>query len=401
MTATPSTTSPARNRQAWIQAGATLRAGAARGFSLVELLVAMVIGLLVLGVLIDLFISNRRAYQVQSNNNFLQENLRIASDQLGWSLRMSDFWGGQNGNTVNTGSAASAITGIGACSGNWATSLNTAIGGGGGVYGFTGGTSFQPGSNCLSSTANYLSGTDILVLRYADSQGLSPGPLSANTPATASTISSHPNQLFMVTIPGVSSQLYQGKSMPPDTSGGVQHRYAYAYHVDVYYLRPCSVADSSGNCSASSDNGTPLPTLMHMRLASDGTLVSEAVVDGIEQLKFEYGVILDPTTNVVTYKSASDVSTAGQWPMVVSVRASIVAVNPTRDPTVPHTGTYTLGAASSACSYTINAGAAPTLTNCANFTPYGGSTPWQFVRSNMQLVVQLRNRYLNIVQAGG
>lgn len=401
MTATPSTISPTSSKHGWSRSGARWPARASAGFSLIELMVAMLIGLLVVGVLIDLFISNRRAYQVQSDNNFLQENLRIASDQLAWSLRMADFWGGLASNSVNTGSAASAVTGVGLCTGNWATALNTSISGGGGVYGYSGGSAFPLGSNCLSSSANYLPGSDVLVMRYADSQVLSPGPAGTNTPAVAATIAQHPSQLFVLTVPGTSTQLFQGGSVPADSTGGVMHRYAYAYHLDVYYLRPCSVPDASGNCSASSDNGTPLPTLMHMHLASDGTLISEPVVDGIEQLKFEYGVITDSSANVLTYETASDVTTANLWPQVISVRISIVAVNPTRDVTIPHTNSFTLGTTSSPCSYTINAGTAPTISNCPNFTPYGGSLPWQFVRSSQQLVIQMRNRYLNLVQAGG
>jgi hypothetical protein len=131
---------------------------------------------------------------------------------------------------------------------------------------------------------------------------------------------------------------------------------------------------------------------MRMHLLADGTWTQDAVVDGIEQMKFEYGVATDLTNNVVpTYKTATDVTTNNLWANVVSVRVSLVAVNPTRDITVPHTQIYTPSTLTGGCNYTINNGAAATVTNCPGFTPYGDN-PWQFVRTSQQFVVQLRNR---------
>ena len=62
-----------------------------RGFSLIELMVALVLGLIVVGGLIQVLISNRTAYRLQESSNFLQQNLRYASDRVNWSLRMADF----------------------------------------------------------------------------------------------------------------------------------------------------------------------------------------------------------------------------------------------------------------------------------------------------------------------
>ncbi|MGC1551063.1 MAG: PilW family protein [Rhodanobacter sp.] len=354
------------------------------GFSLIEMMIAMVIGALVVAGLINLFIANRKAYQIQSGNNFLQENLRIASDRIGWSLRMADFWGGNNAADVQAGSAGTAISGKGTCNGSWATAINPALTDGGGVFGYVGSDSFPLGAACVGGNANYVKGSDALVLRYAEPTVLAPGP----TPAVSSTIAKNAKEIFLLSTPGTSAQLFSGSTVPTNDTDTVRS-YAYPYQVDMYYLRPCSVIGSGSTCSAKDDGGMPLPTLIRMHLQSDGSFVSEAVVDGIEQLKFEYGVASDMTNVVPTYMRA-DAMSSSQWANVVSVRVSLVAVSPVRDFVMPHTGTYTLGILDGACKYVISSGKTDVST-CKNFTPYGDK-PWQFTRVRQQFVVQLRNR---------
>lgn len=356
----------------------------ATGFSMVELLIAIVLGLLVVAGLINLFIANRKAYQVQSGNNFIQENLRLATDRMSSSIRMADYWAGNKAINV-TGSGGKTITAKGKCSGAWATALTASTSGGGGVYGYNGGTSFPIDSACVDDSANYIAGTDVLVLRYADAQALSPGPADATTPATASTITGNASEVFLLATPGVSGELFAGK-VPTTTTAKLQ-RYAYPFQLDMYYLRPCSVIGSGSACASTDDGGLPLPTLMRMHLQPDGTFASDPVVSGIEQLKLEYGVTSDPANVIPTYQDAGTVTTNGQWANVVSVRVNMVSVNPNRDVTMPHTGTYTLGN----CTYVIKNGSAADVSKCTGFTPFGDK-PWQFARAQQQIVVQLRNR---------
>ena len=374
---TVSTTSPASSE---VADGRAMRgmAHAARGFSLIELMIAMVLGLLVVAGLINLFVANRKAYQVQSGNNYLQENMRIASDRMGWSLRMVDFWGGNKaaGVTVDA-SATGTVNDKGDCDGTWATAITYSSTGGGGIFGYDGAASSPIDSTCIGGTANYVPGSDVLVLRYADPQVLSPGPV----PVAASTITGNADLIFLLSTPGNRAELFAG-SVPAPQPNATLMRYAYPYQIEMYYLRPCNVMTGS-TCTASADGGQPLPTLMRMRL-SDGNFVSDPVVDGIEQLKVEYGEASPATGIALEYHDADAV---GNWANVISARISLVAVNPVRDLTVPHVATYTVGN----CTYTINNGKAATTTGCADFKPYGDK-PWQFVRASQQFVVQLRNR---------
>ncbi|HEY4143858.1 PilW family protein [Pinirhizobacter sp.] len=361
-----------------------------RGFSLVEMMIAVVLGIVVVGGLINLFIANRKGYQLQSGANYLQQNVRVAADRIGWSLRMADFWGGNDYNSININSTATAaITATGgSCTQAWATSVVPNSTGGGSVFGYSGSDTFPLGAACIGDAANYVKGSDVIVMRYVDTQMLSPGPV----PAEAATIGANPSQVYLVTAVGGQATLFAGSPVPstPTNSDSIRG-YVFPYRVDVYYLRPCS-APTTAVCAATDDNGAPLPTLMRMYLRSDGKFISEAVIDGVEQLKVSYGVsAADGNSPAPTsYMTASEVTAANAWDRVVSAAVSVVAVSPVRDVAVPHEGTYKL---SSDCTYKIAVSGAD-VSGCTNFTPFGDK-PWQFTRAVQQFVVQLRNRNEN------
>jgi prepilin-type N-terminal cleavage/methylation domain-containing protein len=64
-----------------------------RGFSLVELMVALTAGLLVAGVIATMFASNARTYAVTNGIGELQEAGRVAFDVLQRDLRMAGYQG--------------------------------------------------------------------------------------------------------------------------------------------------------------------------------------------------------------------------------------------------------------------------------------------------------------------
>lgn len=69
---------------------------ASGGFSLVELLVAMVIGLILLAGLVTLMVSTKKNYDVQDYSARLQENARFAIQFLSYDIRMAGFFGCSN-----------------------------------------------------------------------------------------------------------------------------------------------------------------------------------------------------------------------------------------------------------------------------------------------------------------
>ncbi|WP_040671015.1 PilW family protein [Rhodanobacter fulvus] len=355
------------------------------GVSLIELMVAMLLGAIVVAGLIQILTANRKAYQLQESNNFQQQNLRFATDRIDWSIRMADFWGGLRAADV-TGLLGDGGGATG-CDDTWLVAGKPGSGAGG-LYGYDGAAVFPIASCALVPNSDYVPGTDVLVVRYADTDPCAvpdgnTAALSATTLSTCLPSSSY----FLAASVGQGAQLFKLADSIPLT--GDTQRYVYPYRVEAYYLQPCSDRPAAG-CNAMSDGGTPRPTLMRLRLTESG-LVREPLVEGIEQLQLEYGVSTDGT-HVNQFKNATKV-TAAEWPTVLAVRVTLLARSPDRDVSVSHAGTFKV---SEKCSYTIsNAGAvtlATTDSDCTGFSLGGLARPNQFSRSMQQQIVQIRNR---------
>jgi type IV pilus assembly protein PilW len=69
------------------------RIQAQQGLSLIELMIAITLGLFLIGGLIQLFVNSKQSYRVQENISRLQENGRFAISFLVKDVRMADYWG--------------------------------------------------------------------------------------------------------------------------------------------------------------------------------------------------------------------------------------------------------------------------------------------------------------------
>lgn len=358
------------------------------GFSLIELMIAIVLGLVVVGGIIAVLIASRKSYELQQGNNFNQQTLRFGMAQVDWSIRMADFWGGIGKGSVSGSPGTSGVGGSGSCDAAWVLDYKA------GIRGYDGSASF-PIAGCVDD-ANYVAGSDVVVVRYADTKGYS--PLTSDYKATTV-----PNRTSVFIVAGVGQQGYlfrQDEAVPQQPLGGNVGRYVYPYQLEMYYLRPCSDPGADGKCGTADDGDATsrMPTLMRMRLDSTGALTSEALVDGIEQLQLDYatGTNVDGAWRPDNYVKASDLDDKG-WTEVIAVRASMVARSPVRDVSLPQKTTrYDL---SPHCAYTVaDTGTVsfPTLTdtNVCSKTPVSafGDKPQQYTRAISTNVVQIRNR---------
>ena len=62
-----------------------------QGFTLVELMIAMMLGVFLLAGIIQTFIGSRQSYRLQENMSRLQENGRFAMHFIGQGIRMADY----------------------------------------------------------------------------------------------------------------------------------------------------------------------------------------------------------------------------------------------------------------------------------------------------------------------
>ena len=66
------------------------------GMSLVEVMIAITVGLILVAGLVQFFVGNKRSYQVLEAVNGLQENGRYAMRIVSESMHIADHWGGEH-----------------------------------------------------------------------------------------------------------------------------------------------------------------------------------------------------------------------------------------------------------------------------------------------------------------
>ena len=128
-----------------------------RGLSLIELMVAMVLGLLVIGTAIGIFLSNRQTYRATENLGRVQESARTSYEMVARDVRKAA------GNPcVNNVPVVNVITGA---TGNWWTNLTTwgdAFRGFGAAEALPGGPAFG------AAAGDRVAGTEAVQLLSAD-----------------------------------------------------------------------------------------------------------------------------------------------------------------------------------------------------------------------------------------
>ena len=286
-----------------------------KGLSLIEVMVAITLGLILMAGLIQFFIGSKQSYQTLSSVNGMQENGRYALRIIDDSLHIADHWGGVESSDV---SGSPSVTGIGSCDAAWI--LNTAEG----IRGFEGAASSPLPAGCIAA-ADYLPNTDAFVVRHAGGTFFS-GAVANATGA----------DIWVNTTIGGTATLSTGGSVSTTDVNGLYH---YPYNVEAYYVRPCSVRAGVA-CAASDDGGKPIPTLMRLTLQGN-QLVEQPLVSGVEQMQIEYGVDTNSDNNAEFYATATAVTAASQWSKVASVRISLVMRSDQRGK-ITDTTTYTL-----------------------------------------------------------
>jgi type IV pilus assembly protein PilW len=227
-----------------------------RGFSLVEFLVAMALGLFLLTALVEILLSGKEFFNSANNLSRLQENGRVATSLLVTDLKRAGYMGG-NSNVPNIfGSAGQVTAAVSCAAGNtsWGRMVAQRI---------VGIDDSIAGYACIPN-ATYLRG-DVLAVRYA-----SPWISGALMP----------NQLYL------RSSLFDGKvfagvdeALPandvPDEPNSVHDLIAHAYFV----------GDSGRTC-----NGQAVPSLFRARLNINGQPLVEELLPGVEHFQAQYGV---------------------------------------------------------------------------------------------------------------
>lgn len=269
------------------------------GFSIVELMIGLTIGILLLTVLSALLVNNSQA-RVELDRTMQQvENGRYAMQVLSSELRLAGYYG--DGSSVGSVPAAlpdPCVTDVASLK----AALPVAIQG----YSQVAGSPLT----CLSG-ADVQNGSDILVVRRAQTE---PVAVASLDPALPYIQTLGEEMVFDLGANGANFTLKKiGGALAP----------IYPYTTQIYFVSPCSTP-AGATCGANADNGNPIPTLKRLELDATGWR-TVTLVEGVERMRVEYGVDNDNDGSPDSYIVAP--ATAKDWGNVVATNVGLLARN--------------------------------------------------------------------------
>lgn len=304
-----------------------------RGLSLIEFMIALVLGALVLLGTVSLFQQSRSSSAQDEQVARMQENGRYALRLLSRELAMMGYWGGMLETSAIT--YANVTGGITAdCNSGWVLDFAPAIEVGDNVT--------SSSYSCISD-AEILDGTDMFAIkRVADSPALSNvdgttyvddpnDPLDPNDPGADPLVD---GSIYLKTNTSVAAMFDASGNKYKDLVGLVDNYGVWAYLPQIYYVRPYSTTDGGGNPA---DN---IPTLVREFLVGK-SMQAQPLVDGIENLQIEFGIDGTDADLAPDYYTAAPSSTE----LGEAVSARIYLLVRSIDPVAGYTNdkTYQLG----------------------------------------------------------
>jgi len=302
------------------------------GFSLVELMVALTIGLVLLAGLTTIFVGNSRSHDEIMRANQLMENGRYAMEVVTDDLSNAGYYAEFDTTAIPAASVPTTLPDVCATA---VANLNADI-----PLHIQGVDDAAAVPTCISDVR---AATDILVVRRVST-------CAVGAPNCDAVVAGEP--YFQASLCGGATEL--GSTNPVDyfaldtntanlnktqrdcVTPADWHR----YEAHIYFI-------------ANNDNpGDGIPTLKVAELTGGGFAIS-SLVEGIENMQLEYGLdtsgdgVPDVFTTDPNSYNACDSSTSptcvGNWQNAVAVKIHILSRNITQSPSLPDDKTYTLG----------------------------------------------------------
>ena len=302
-----------------------------RGLSLVELMVALTIGLILSVGLLFMVSNTSRAFKVEDDFARLQENGAIALRFLVDDIRMAGFYGLSMDTTSTALDGASltagGITTIGNdCAGSTpspgALNLAQPID----VRKPADGAAAHTAVSCIQA-GDFDSGrgSPVIILRGARGGPVLPADLDANKLYVQSAPTQDPNTILFA---GKKFADLKTANLSRSLASGVDAPiFEYQHH--VYYIRPCSrPTPPATTCAAGDDGGQWIPTLVRQELVSTSTgptLQLVPVAEGIEAVNLVFGLDTNNDGVAEAFTNTPPTTPSG-WQSVVSIRVSVLAV---------------------------------------------------------------------------
>jgi type IV pilus assembly protein PilW len=294
------------------------------GFSLIELMVAIAIGLFLVAAVTMLIVQQSGTRDETDKSSQLIENGRYAIQLLQNEIEHAGFYGTYSPQATATYSVPADPCSTALADQGWDASTGSLPVS---IYGYAG-ASTNPapsGTTCATGITNYQPNTGILVVRRTATTPVPAAAAVAGTTYLQTSRCSTDAARFAFASSSAGFTLNQ-----KDCATAAP---LYPYVVRVFYISSCDVCSPSDN----------IPTLKVIEFTG-GAQTTLALAAGIESMQFDYGVANSssslPPASYTTAPAAAD------WANVVAVKINLLARNMTPSPGYTDGKTYTLAGGS-------------------------------------------------------
>ena len=338
-------------------------------------MVAMVVGLILLGGVSEIYLGSKAAYRTQSELGRIQESARFALDEITRDLRKSDYLGCYRGASLTDNVSA----GGNPLSSNFFTDPVSAHEG-------TSNTSntvsdWTPALDSYFSNGQVVAGSDVLVIQYAEPFGTaSTGAIAATTnniqisgnaggaiAANDILVISDCESADVFRVTAVSGTgpvtITHATGATANTSNSLSKIYSNDAQlmkmvVNAYYIG----TNASGNRS-----------LYRQTLTSGGAMTAQELVEGIETMQLSYGI--DDTSDGLPNRYISANSIGSNMDDIVSIRVGLLSYSTNQTTLKNDTNTYTV--------------AGTAISNTSTLPTHGGD---RALRQAYNTTIKIRNR---------
>lgn len=304
-----------------------------RGLSLIELMVAMVIGLVISGAVLQVFISNKNTFLLQNASGHLQENGRFALQYLAAEIRPAGV-----GMGVRLPEESICVVATNGAASEW-NAMNRPIW----------------GQRITASGALGAVGTDQMSVFVNDNCGafLTSGELlkpSANANIQVTGYCPSMEQDRAVMVMDMEKAVIIRITNKPNSSGSGNVTLAHAAgnndkdascggfkFSDIAFTDPARVVGFSSKIFYVADTGRtdsagqPVRAL-YVRDVSTVPAQTMEVVEGVESMRTRYGVATASSVGVQSYLTPAEVEAANRWGDVRTVKVDLLMVSDGRAP---------------------------------------------------------------------
>lgn len=292
------------------------------GFSLIELMVALSLGILLVAGLLRIFMGNKGAFNVQEGLSRLQENGRVVDNFIRYDLRMTTLQGCNNPGLFTplylvsspapneTFDPTTVITGYQSVGASWSPALPAWL------------------TSTVASGTSIAPGTDVLVIRRQGEQAVQ---LAQNMAANTDTIvipnmvSFTPGNIIFITD-CENTDIFRATAGTTATSithtavSNTTSSLSKAYQTDARVSAMQTNAYYIKNTTRTNNVGNPIFALYRQKI--DGT--EEELVPGVENMQITYGINTDGDNSADTFLTADAVTANNQWSQVDSISISFL-----------------------------------------------------------------------------